>query len=43
MSYLGSEALLNRLYTAKDTEKLRPELEKTLRKLWDQVYLPQKN
>jgi len=38
MGYLRQESLLNRLYQSNECEKMRPEMEKTLRTLWDKIY-----
>lgn len=38
LHYLGSEPLMNRLFTADDTEKLRPEMQNNLRALWDRAF-----
>jgi hypothetical protein len=38
LKYLGSEPLMNRLFTADDTEKLRPDMQNNLRLLWDRAF-----
>lgn len=38
LQYIRSDAILDRLYLADDTSKLREDMVKTLRTLWDRIY-----